>query len=195
MDPRLKALIEIRELLEAEGWASPHAGLGPSALSTTSPRRSPRQLMVAFLCAVSILTNIFLLASQHDASERVVDAQAIFAISFVKESLKESTLINGADLFLTVDGQEVWRRSHGTFGSLESKESVPVVFNARCVVQLWRDHSLISGMKERPELIDQAFVSVDQAGEKPVAIDLKADAGSHYQLTARVIRSQSSSSR
>ncbi len=195
MDPRRQALQEILGFLRQEGWAPAQPEIERAESTFISRESTSSSAILKIVCAFSILANVFLIAGQHDAGERATGTHATLVLSSLKESLKEVTIIRGVSFFLTVDGKEVWRRSSKHAASLEFKETVPIDFVARCVIQLWRDHAGTSEEGRRPEFIDQSFVLADQAGDTPLEIDLKADDGSHYQLTTRVTRSRPSSSR
>jgi len=191
MDPRREVLRETLDLLKQEGWAPSQPELDLTPIVTDQHPSSSRRSLLTVVCVVSLAANVALVAMRRDAFDQAKGTRA----SLVLLSLKEFTFIEGSNLLLTVDGTEVWRRSPGEASSLEFKETVPVEFNTRCVVQLWQAPASIESEGKRTEMIAQSFITADQAGNKPVEVNLMVADGSHYRLLARVTKLPPPSSR
>lgn len=191
MDPRLKALIEVRDLLEVEGWASARSVPGESVLAPERSSRSARQPLLAALCICSVLINVAFVATMHELRGQTLGRRS--TIELVDLTFKASEF--KSDLFLTIDGNEVWRRSPGPGNSvkLDFTRTKPVEFGSQCVVQLWKESQPRPGA--RPELLAQTFVTPDQAKRGVLQIHLQTGDDSFYRWTARIAESRPAHSR
>jgi hypothetical protein len=175
MDPRLKALIEVRDLLKAEGWAPEEAT--DTLPDQTSAGKTARMLnpILVVISLAAISTCFILIGANHDL---LGVNNSTLSVRFVRSADSYASVDPHVDhIFATIDGEWVWGVQKPTQISTSNDEKEigvhqtsfktrTIEMDARNLLQLWH---------QRPDgsafLIGQSVVSMNHPGG--VEFDIK----------------------
>ncbi len=161
MDPRHKALIEVRELLKSEGWAPDASGAAPP-VDLPVPRVILRpNPILAILCAAAIATNFILIGSNHDLRAARLATLSVERVRLFIGRAERQIDPSTSPIFVTIDGDWVWgaepRVGLGRGRLREKANDLPrIEIEGRNILQVWE-----KGDGGRAILIGQAAVSTD----------------------------------
>lgn len=139
MDARLKALLEIRDMLVAEGWASEEIVEQSTRHALISTRRALRpNPLLAVICSAAVATNFILIGANHDLQTAKV---GVISVRDLRVARNQAAAFKYGPLFATINGEWAWGdipEDRSALGLEKRTRATPrIEIGDRCLVQLW----------------------------------------------------------
>ena len=170
MDPRLSALIEVRNLLENEGWPSDETDGGSKGVEPHRKAVVRPNTILAVVCLAAVTTNFILVGANHDLRQRGEARITVTGVRIEEELFSVSREKKKSGLFITLDGQKIWEGMPGTGGIWDRIDGVPsspsASLEVKGLLQLWGDFD------GDPTLIGQSIIDADHPDGSIIEVEI-----------------------